>query len=243
MWREWTDREGLPRFYWAGERHVKICTFIALAGLAVGASGSTALAANTFMEMQSQPYGFALSPGNQTLFFNQFDDLGGTRVLKGVELQFAGSMQAQVTAENDSALLVNDFGVNMTGFMSVNVNGGLLNGSFGLLDAQGPVIAGPSDGVDDSGPDFFNFGLLTDSGNDSDLVAPSAAWIGGGTFPANIFGSGGFATSGTSDATIKFSNFGGGGTVKVIYHYDVIPTPGSAALFGIAGFAAFRRRR
>ncbi len=222
---------------------MKSCTFVALVGLAIGASGSTALAANTFMEMQSQPYGFPLSPGNQTLFFNQFDDLGGTRVLKGVELQFSGSMQAQVTAENDSALLVNNFGVNMTGFMSVDVNGGLLNGSVGLFDSQGPVIAGASDGVPDSGPDFFNFGLLTDSGNDSDLIAPSAAWIGGGTFPANIMGSGGFATSGTSDATIKFSDFGGSGNVKVIYYYDVVPTPGAAALFGFAGLAAFRRRR
>jgi hypothetical protein len=216
--------------------------FVALAGLAVGASGSTALA-TTFMEMQSQPYGFPLSPGNQTLFFNQFDDLGGTRLLKAVELQFSGSMQAQVTAENDSALLVNNFGVNMTGFVSVDVNGGLLTGNFGLFDSEGPVAAGASDGVPDSGPDFFDFGLLSDSGNDSDIGFPLAAWIGGGTFPANIMGSGGFATSGTSDATIKFSNFGTSGDVKVIYYYDIVPTPGAAALFGFAGFAAFRRRR
>lgn len=222
---------------------MKTSSIAVLAGLAVAVSGSAAVAASSNQESQTKPFAFPLSPGNQVLTFDQFDTMGGLRVLKAVELLFSGGMQANVTAENDSALLVNDFGVNMTGFVSVNVNGGLLSGNFGLFDAQGPVMAAASDGVPDSGPDFFDFGLLSDSGNDSDLSGPAPAWIGLGTFNATVMGSGGFATSGTSDATIKFSNFATQGDVTVIYYYDVIPTPGAAALFGLAGLAGLRRRR
>ncbi len=222
---------------------MKNCSFVVLAGVAVAMSGSVASASSTFSEVQNQPFAFPLSPGAQILNFNQFNDMGGLRVLKAVELAFSGSMQANVTAENNSALLVNNFGVNMTGFVSVNVNGGLLSGGFGLFDSQGPVNAGASDGVPGSGPDFFDFGLLFDSGNDSDLAAPAPAWIGLGMFAANVSGSGGFATSGTSDATINFADFATAGTVTVTYYYDVIPTPSAFALFGVAGFAMARRRR
>lgn len=218
-----------------------IKSFVACAAVLAATAGTQASFSSS--EMQSQNWGFGLSPGSQTLTFNKFDTLGGTRVLKGVEFQFEATIGANVTAENDSAISVSNFGVNLTGIATVDINGGLLNGTAGIIQNAGPVSVGATDGIPASGPDFHDFGLLSGTDSDGSLAFPNPAWIGPGTFNADVDGSGGFATSGTTDATIRLQNFGAEGFVKVIFYYDVVPAPGAAALFGLAGFAAARRRR
>lgn len=211
----------------------------AVLSLAAGASATF-----TEMEMQVQQWGFPLSPGMTTVTFNQFDTQGGTRVLKGVQLEIMGTISAALTAENNSDTLVNDFAASITGIVNIDV--GPLSGTLGI-NAVSPIVpVGPSDNgglPNGMGPDFADFGTVSGSDNDSALGFPSPFWIGNGQIVGNVDGSGGFATQGTSNATIDFDDFGASGTAKLTYFFDVIPTPGTVGLVGLAGIAAIRRRR
>ncbi|MBL8747279.1 MAG: choice-of-anchor E domain-containing protein [Phycisphaerae bacterium] len=207
--------------------------------IAAGASASF-----SEMEMQTQSWAFPLSPGNDTVTFNKFDTMGGTRVLKGVLLEIDGSMQASITAENNSVIPVNNFAVSLTGIVDINV--GPLSGGLGII-ANSPIVAvsatdngGIPNGM---GLDFHNFGTVSGNDSDSAFGFPLPIWIGPGTIMGAVSGSGGFAAQGTSDATINFDNFGASGTAKLTYFFDAVPTPGSAALLGLAGLVSIRRRR
>lgn len=111
---------------------------------------------------------------------------------------------------------------------------------------------GPNNGDDDSSfqsepgdPDYsFLDGSNVSESNNAVYNQPLAAvFEGAGTFDIDydvdsIFdtgGIGGVSFAGTPvDATIE---------VKVIYNYEIIPTPGATGLLGLAGIAALRRRR
>lgn len=215
--------------------------FAAAAVLAIGAGASASF---TQMEMQTQQWGFPLSPGMASVTFNQFDTMGGTRVLKGVELRIDGIMGAAITAENNGQVPVNNFAVSLTGIVDIQV--GPLSGTLGIVANSGIVPVGPTDNgglANGMGPDFADFGTVSGMDSDSALGFPSPFWIGNGQIIGSVDGSGGFAAQGTSDATINFDNFGASGAAKLTYFYDVIPTPGTVGLVGLAGIAAIRRRR
>jgi hypothetical protein len=212
---------------------------LALTGTAFGGLGD-------FQESQTLPFSGFLSPfGPINLTFNQFEE-GPQKILKAVELQFNASISANVTAENNNQQAAPEFGVQLTGFVNVDVPApapGQLSGSVNLnQQASSGGVAG-SDGVPGSGPDFFDFGLLSDSDSGSDtLLMNFGAFVGNGTVDAEVFGQGGFTVTGASSAEIIVSNFQAFGDVTIIYHYN-IPTPGAAGLLGLAGFAGLRRRR
>lgn len=217
-------------------------TLLALASLLAVASSASASFSSS--EMQFGAWAFPLSPGMSVLTFNQFDDMGGTRVLKGVELNIEGDMGALITAENNSVIPANNFAVGLTGIVNVNV--GPLAGNLGILATSPimPAAATDNAGVPNgSGPDFVNFGFISDTDSDSDFIGASPFWIGGGTIPGSVLGSGGFAAQGSADATINFVDFGTKGRVKLTYYFDVVPTPGATALLGLAGLVTIRRRR
>lgn len=210
---------------------------------AVGVLAVAAASSANIMEMSSQGFGFGLSPGGTVLTFNKFDTQGGLRILKAVELQVEATIGANVTAENDSMIEVSNFGVNLTGLVDVASIGGLA-ATLGIVQSAGPVSVAATDGVAESGPDFHDFGALFGNDSDSDLaIFGLGIFEGPGTFDVNVDGSGGFATSGTTDASIRLQGFGAEGAVKVIYYYDLVPTPGSAAMLGLAGLVGLRRRR
>ncbi len=197
---------------------------------------------NAAVVTQTQPFAFPLSPGNQSLVFNQFNPALGT--LTKVELLFDGAISADATAENDSVLPAPAFGLSLSGNMSVSfvtLSGvGIVNTVFSqALDATDN--AGVANG---SGPDFHDFGNIGDvvSGDD-DTMAGLGAYVGLGTLNANVNGSAGFSFTGTTDATLGIDNLGTAGEVTINYYYDPIPTPGALALFGAAGLGALRRRR
>lgn len=213
----------------------------AAAVIALGGMAAAAMADLT--ESQVQNFDFPLSPGGVTLSFDQFDDQGGLRVLKEVTFLLDGQIQATVTAENNSVLPAPDFALNLSGNMT---------GSFGDLsvanlynetfNTDGSVA--PSDGVQGSGPDFWDFGTVSSTDSDSDTSTTDLAqYIGGGTIDANIAASGGFAISGSTDSRLVVSDFGASGTAEVIYTYNVIPGPAGLAMLGVAGLAGHGRRR
>lgn len=216
-----------------------ICAMTGVLAIAAGASASF-----SDSEVQFDSWSFGLSPGSDTLSFNKFDTMGGTRVLKGVLLEIEGDMGAIITAENNSEIPVNNFAVSITGIVDVAV--GPLSTSLGIV-ANSPIVAvGASDNgglANGMGPDFHDFGFISDADSDSAFGLPSPAWIGPGTIGGTVDGVGGFAAQGTSDATINFDLFGTKGRATLTYYFDVIPTPGAASLIGIAGLTSIRRRR
>jgi hypothetical protein len=228
-------------------------TMFALATVVVAAAGANAGIASTDMEMQLQQWGFPLSPGATTVNFKQFDTMptpefpSGTRVLKAVQLDVGGKIQAMVTAENNSTIPVNNFAVNLTGIVDFMIGPATLG--LGIIQNSPVVMVAATDngGVPNgSGPDFHDFGLLSGGDTDKYFVfsdADVAPWIGNGNIIGTINGSGGFAVQGTADGTVNLIDFGAAGTAKLTYFFNIIPTPGSIALLGLGGLVALRRRR
>ena len=132
------------------KKMIASCALLALAG-----------AANAAVVSQTLPWGFPLSPGADVLAFNKFNGALGT--LTKVEMIFAGSIDADATAENDSVLSAPAFALNLSGNMSVTfqtlVGVGIVNTNF--AQALDPTDNG---GVaNGSGPDFYDFGPVGDS--------------------------------------------------------------------------------
>ncbi|MCA9296123.1 MAG: choice-of-anchor E domain-containing protein, partial [Phycisphaerales bacterium] len=198
---------------------------------AVTALALTTLAAPSYAgqvmgtEVQMMNYQFPLSPGQQTLTFNQFDDQGGTRILQSVKIESTTTIQAQVTIENLSVLSAPDAAINLVGTQQLTFPN---PGGLPQLTIIGPAVfqtggLDPSDGTPGSGPDFFDFGLVSDSNmNMQTLSAPGdnlAPFIGLATLDAFVNANGGFSTSGSTDSTLMFSQFMALGEVKITYTY------------------------
>ncbi|MBL8747280.1 MAG: choice-of-anchor E domain-containing protein [Phycisphaerae bacterium] len=222
-------------------------TVLAL-GMVLAASAG-AQASFSEMEMQLQEWSFPLSPGNTQVQFQQFDTQGGTRILKAVSVEMEGKISALITAENNSTIDANDFAVSVTGIIDFSIANASLGLGINAVSSPIPVTATDNGGLPNGmGPDFADFGMVMGSDTDSALVFPFPPpgllpWIGNGVVIGTISGSGGFAAQGSADASINFDDFGAFGTAKVTYFFDVVPTPGSMALIGLAGLAAVRRRR
>lgn len=215
-----------------------------LAALSILAAAGTASAA---VFVQNDTYSFPLSPGGTTVDFLAFQSVPGWNpswILTSVELIFDITIGANVTAENDSALNAPNFGLTLNGSATVSMPASL-NGfaAINSVAASGPL--GPSDGIDGSGPDYFNFGFVDDTFNGGDInFGPgpgTAPYDVAGLVTANIAANAAFGFTGTTDATLIVSNLGATGNITLIYNY--IPAPGAVALMGMAGLAATRRRR
>ncbi len=193
----------------------------------------------------SDTFSFPLSPGADTLNLSLYDpSLHPGEALDHVEITIDGTVAADVTAENDSSIGGN-MGVNLTGLLSASSTG--LSATAGIVTSAGPVAVAATDGTAGSGPDFHDFGTLSDSGSDSDSTTSVGPYIGIGTFVLSVSGSGGFAVSGVTDSTLHINNFGASGTGTVTYYTVAVPEPSTIALalFGACGaaLAVWRKRR
>jgi len=211
----------------------------AVVGAIVFALSATGMSAPI---VQTETLSFSLSPGGATLTFDQFDTLGGTRTLEQVLVELNLTEQANVTAENDSAL---------DGNMSVGLTGNATGTAPGMSVAAAintstaGVAVDPSDGNSGSGPDFHDFGIVSGSDTASDslhyLTDNLSAYVGGGTVDFVIIASGGFAVSGVTDSTTIVSSFGASGDGTLTYVWT--PEPGSLSLLGLGALALIRRKR
>ena len=212
-----------------------------IGAVAVLTSASVAMAGGDSEEMQSFDFSFPLSPGSVQMEFDQFDDMGGTRILKEVRLSIDATLIADATAENDSELAAPLFELQYNGSMQyelLSLSGADLNNA-----SMGAALAA-TDGVAGSGPDFNDFGTVMLGLADNDSTTTGlAGFIGNGMIFGDLDALGGFSFSGTTDASLGFDNFGLSGKATLVYVYNVVPAPGAAALFGLAGLSAARRRR
>jgi hypothetical protein len=190
--------------------------------------------------VESVNFSFPLSPGSQPLSIPKFDTLGGTRTLTQVDLKVSGNVEANVTAENDSAISGN-MGVDLIGLLKASIPGPLST-TASILQSAGPVAVSGTDGVPGSGPDFVDFGLVSGAGSNSTLTNSGlAAYIGPGFLAGTASGNGGFSITGVTDSTSKITNFQAVGIVNVTYTYTdnagVVPEPASVVIWSGLGLS------
>jgi hypothetical protein len=161
-------------------------------------------------------------------------------VLDSVQIELDATIGASVTAENDSPNPAPNFGVDLTGFATFSTNS-LSTVAAIAQNAMSPGVD-PTDGIAGSGPDFHNFGSVTGSNSANSATLSVGLFDVAGTLNGTVSGQGGFSFSGTTDASLSIADFAAEGVARVIYNYT-IPTPGAAAILGLAGLAATRRRR
>jgi hypothetical protein len=219
-------------------------TFALCGGAVLACAG--AASANTFVEVQELP--FSGTPDFvETLNFQKAGELR-SEALKSVTIEFelsisGGSFSVDNDGDEAGGVTVT-YGAN--GFLSSDLlipalavnpaNVGMFN-----LAADDEHPGGEPVFTGDGGPDEASLpgAMETQSNSTSTLLLSEFAGLGdfdidvNANQSTNITGLGGIAFSGSLLAADGF--------VRITYEY--VPTPGAAALLGLAGFAGLRRRR
>jgi len=239
-----------PGSFWAENlKKVKMKKLILL-GL-----GATAVSAQAgvLMEMQTgmilnpeAPATSASFPNMRMFTFNQFDDMGGSRVLCSVTLELTGFASANVEADNESGN-PSIFTASLNGSIDATIPG--LSATATLFDAEvSPLVAADeaADGMGDfAGPDYHDFGVITDTASDSDtIVAGLAPYIGLGTIDGTTMDNQAWIVNGGGDAASFVNDSESKATWTVIYKYSPVPEPSSLLGLGFcfAGMMGLRRR-
>ena len=220
---------------------MKIRAIHAVLGAAIAATPALAEVTS-----ETQSFDFPLSPGGTLLQFARFDDMNGTRELCKVTVSFEGVIGAHITAENESTLPAPNFAINLTGFLTIDVGNPVILSDFAAINQVDSQALAPTDGIIGSGPDFHDFGFVSDSIDGMDMTtdpADFAQFLGAGTVPVDIFATAGFSASGTTDSRLVVSDLAASGRATITYEYKIVPAPASVALMGLGGLVATRRRR
>ena len=197
------------------------------------AVASIAGAASAAVESFSFNFGPTAVPFSGNGNLSLFDTMGGTRVLIGVNVSYMVTLGANVVATSNAGPQIITVGVS-----------GSAAASDGIFNRAGPINGNAVSPILNNG-DVFNFGSV--SGSDTFAAALPAfffpAYTGVGTFVVNYSGSGLFGIVGQGNAQLDVSAFEGFGKVQIDYTWREVPAPGAAALLGLSGLVALRRRR
>lgn len=219
----------------------------AAAGLA-----STAGSARAGVIEQSFTYSWDSGEPQHTFAFQPFDTMGGTRELTGVRLGFEGTLEMEVTAHTyEGALRAGEWFADASHIAVAYFNGGkdgleLFQPIAGLGAEEITGDLGAGDGQGNPGTPY----VYTDSLFVAGVVEIESAYfedISGGSplvgFMDGFFD--GAVMPPPSEQWIELiaTRLAQEGTVTLTYEYRSVPTPGSLALLGACGLAAFRRRR
>lgn len=221
--------------------------------LALTAAAPAALAGN--VQTQTLDFAWTMDAPLQIGSLNGFDTAGGTRVLTGVSFSIDAATEWDVTAANytDTAfepgewwaegianfnVLFGEFGPagveRITGAIEFSgLTGSLSAGSGGPFGDPGEVtVSAQYDGFLSNGFDLdaSEFAAFTAAQVDVFLPVFTDAYIDGPN------GAPGFINIGTDALAAT-------GSITLNYTYDIVPAPGAAALLGLAGLTATRRRR
>ena len=204
-------------------------------------------ASGAFIDLPAQTYDLPVGDGpDVTLYFNPFDDAGGTRVLTAVTLRLDAALSAQAAAENTSdrvntlTLRLYDGEVLASAPAGLEVTAGL--GGFTPVS----VTVQPTDGITGSGPDYHDFGLVSTSvsGQSASLGSGLGPFIGPDAVPVVIDAGGAFGVGGSAELLGTITSFRTSGAAALRYTFDPVftPEPGTL-LLGLGGLLSILRRR
>lgn len=201
--------------------------------------------------VQTESYAF-VPAGSQTLVFDKFDTLGGTRTLISVTIQHSLTKKGgSLYVDNDSAIggtgtisqattiilsgrpMVDDFGNDLTSKSLQTAS--FYTASVGSDDGDGA-------GFQASGPDYDGI-LFADSTVSSSGEVGSAflsSYTGTDTFTLTATGTQGVDVSSISGVAGSFSPAGAEGFVTITYNY--VPEPDVTLLGGLGVLLLLRRR-
>jgi len=209
--------------------------------VACGAVGTSASAA-TIMYSGSEPT--ATTNWDVMIDVPQFDDMGGTRVLKSISVFLEGTVSGSAAGESlDAAPAIVDLFLQSE--ISLSLGGNALAVVIPVANAS--FNASAFDGsIDFAGTSGATFSSLNASDSVKEILSLGnddlSPWIGGGTVTLDGAAVGQSSGSGAGNLILQFAT-DASLSWSVEYEYNIIPTPGAMALFGLAGVGAMRRRR
>lgn len=217
-----------------------------IAGSALVLAASSAHAA--LMESQSAVVAVAPTDYQSVLMFNQFDDMGGSRILQSVTFSIDGQVTGSAEFENlgaNASTIEYNYSATLTlsdpmaNELVVSIPG--LNDSFDASAFDGTIDFGGTSGItlDDLNESQYE--------EETYMDAPTlAAFTGVGTIDLTFDAAGSSRVVGGGNIISRFLT-NAGGTVKVVYMYteQSVSAPTSIALLGLTllGLASVRRDR
>lgn len=218
-----------------------IPTLVAIAALASIAHAETIT--------QTSDYIWDLNQANAPvrLDFNEFDTMGGTRLLTNVNVHVESFFSFEMITENgeDYAIGADEWYVEAAIFNNLTFNGLFIGGVGGT--GFGPLSANleASDGVEQSGADsaFWSF---KDSliGDYDALFFQLQSFEGTGTLEADIYPYLSLLLPPPPPYfDIWVSNHTHSGSVTLTYEYSTVPAPSVLAICALTGLTSARRRR
>lgn len=195
--------------------------------------------------VQSAHYDFGIDTGASSFgpqymggFFTQFDDQGGTRILERVTLMYGILASANVAVENE-AVYPDMPSMTFTVHLGVTPWPSPVD-----MYNEYTVDLAATDGVPGSGPDFYDFGIISvDGGGGYWETTSDLAWFSSGN-PEDEFvfnGSAGITLDGPTVLTV--SDFTASMNANLTYEYSVVPEPATLFLFGLGYLTLIRKRK
>ena len=227
---------------------VLLCSVV-LTGLAPAA---------VLLDSQSQTITTYTASGTRSLTFNQFDTLGGTRVLTGVTVAYyfdkTGGSYAVDNDSLDTGLIT--FSHELKGRLTsaeVAMGGaGTYIAALSEFTTVNPIAANTGDPeaqFDIGGPDYVLFQPADILATGQTAAIGAAFWgpyTGSGTFVINFQALQSFVVDGVGGLQSQTIASQVSPTVQVIYSYEpaaVIPEPASTVLIGLGMLGLMARRR
>jgi len=210
--------------------------------VAVFATGAnTAFASFGTVVSNSGTFSLLSSPDSTTVSLDLFDPALGT--LNMVTLRTAFTVQANVTVENLATMPIDTF-VSFSIEHSASAFG-LGVGDFPSYATESVSLAA-ADGTSGSGPDFYDFGLVSGASGDifsEELFSGFASFIGSGSFDADVILQEALFEALDPAGTVNVSDFEAFGTVTVEYDFTPVPEPSALAGLSLISLLVMMRRR
>lgn len=219
--------------------------------LIITAAGGVASAATTVQTRTITPF---TAGGTESVTFNQFDTLAGTRILNSVTLGFSfdklGGSYAVDNDSVDSGTII--FTHELRGRLSsadvnVGTTGTFLSATSQFQSFVGADNGDPQDQFNVGGPDYVNYDPtdILGTGHNAAIAQSSwAAYTGTGTFAITFEATQMFGVSGVGGLQSQTIASTVAPDMTVTYNYtNVVPEPSSALLGALGSLALLRRRR